>query len=191
MVRQFDFQKTEISGLVKITPFSSGDHRGCTVKDFSKEILEANGLRYDLAEELLIKSHTGVLRGLHFQRVKQPAKMVYCVSGRVWDVVVDLRRDSPSFKKWLWFELDDRNQEGLLIPGSCATGFLALEPSAVLCKCSEKFYAEYDGGIRWDDPEIGVEWPLAAVGGREKVILSEKDRTLPSFEEFMRTFGGL
>ena len=127
---------------------------------------------------------------MHFQRIKQQPKLVRCVWGHVWDVVVDLRKDSPTFKKWLSFDLTRRNQKEVLVPAECAHGYLVLEDSIVSYKCGEKFYGEYDDGILWDDLDIGVEWPLELVGGRKKVILADKDKNLQSFQEFIKTYGG-
>ena len=178
MIQKFDFQKTEIPGLLEITPFNAEDIRGCFTKDYSKEVFEANGIYHDLAEVFYTTSHKGVIRALHFQRIKQQPKLVRCVWGHVWDVVVDLRKDSPTFKKWLSFDLTRRNQKEVLVPSGCAHGYLVLEDSIVSYKCGEKFYGEYDDGILWDDSDIGVEWPLELVGGREKVILADKDKNL-------------
>lgn len=127
------------------------------------------------------------MRGLHFQREKTQAKLVRCISGQVWDVVVDLRKSSPTFKQWLSFELTGDNYKELFIPYGCAHGFLALQPSLMVYKCSENFYPEYDSGIRWNDEEIAVDWPLARTGGR--VILSDKDENLPKFSEFVDRYG--
>ena len=104
---------------------------------------------------------------------------------------VDLRKDSPTFGKWLGFELSEENKDELLIPGYCGHGYLVLEPSIVSYKCAEKFYGEYDDGILWDDPDIGVQWPLEEIGGRENVILAEKDQKLQRFKEFVQQYGGL
>lgn len=191
MVKEFEFQETEIPGLVKICPFYADDIRGSLTKSFSEEIFRSHGREYTLSEELIMRNRAGVIRGLHFQRVKQPLKLVQCLTGQVWEVVVDLRRESPAFKKWLSFDLKSDENVELLIPGGCAAGYLALEASAVICKCSEKFYPEYDSGIRWNDAELDIAWPLEAVGGMEKIILSEKDQNLQSFREFMETYGGL
>ena len=108
----------------------------------------------------------------------------------MWDVVVDLRKNSPTFKKWLSFELTGDNRKEILIPAGCGHGYLVIEPSIVSYKCSEKFYGEYDDGILWNDPELGVEWPLDRVGGTEQLILAEKDKGLQSFKAFMETYGG-
>ena len=104
--------------------------------------------------------------------------------------MVDLRKDSPTFKKWLGFDLIGTKHNEILVPSGCAHGYLVLEESIVSYKCAEKFYGEYDDGIMWNDPEINVEWPLDKVGGSDKVILADKDKNLQSLREFMTTYGG-
>ncbi len=190
MINKFQFEETEIPGLIKVAPFNADDIRGCFTKDYSKEVFEANGIHHDLAEVFYTTSHKGVIRALHFQRVKQQPKLVRCVWGHVWDVVVDLRRDSQSFKKWLSFDLIGEKHDELLIPAGCAHGYLVLEHSIVSYKCSEKFYCEYDDGIVWDDPEIAIDWPIEKVGGIGNVILADKDRNLQTFAEFKERYGG-
>lgn len=190
MIQKFEFRPTEIEGLIEITPFNADDVRGCFTKDYSKEVFEANGIKHDLAEVFYTTNYKGVIRGMHFQALKQQPKLVRCIWGHVWDVVVDLRKDSPTFRKWLSFDLIGENHNEILIPAGCAHGYLVLEKSIVSYKCGEKFYAEYDDGLIYDDPDICIKWPLELVGGREKVILSEKDKNLQSFREFMDTCGG-
>lgn len=190
MIQKWDFKKTEIPGLLEITTLNAPDIRGCLTKDYSKEVFEENGVHYDLAEVFYTTSHKGVVRALHFQRVIQQPKLVRCIHGRVWDVVVDLRSSSPTFKKWLPFELSGTDYREILLPAGCAHGYLVLEDSIVSYKCSERFVGEYDDGIMWDDPDIGVEWPLERVGGIENVILADKDKHLQSFAQFMETYGG-
>ena len=190
MNTKWSFQETEIAGLIQVTPFNAEDIRGCFTKDYSKEVFEANGIAHDLAEVFYTTSHKGVIRALHFQREKQQPKLVRCIHGHVWDVVVDLRKDSPTFKKWLAFDLTGENQKEILVPPGCGHGYVVLEPSVVSYKCAEKFYGEYDDGIMWDDPDLGVAWPLEKIGGLEKVILSEKDKHLQTFAQFMETYGG-
>ena len=190
MNRKFTFEETEIKGLIKVTPFNAEDVRGCFTKDYSKEIFEANGIRHDLAEVFYTTSHKGVIRALHFQREMQQPKLVRCIYGHVYDVVVDLRKDSPTFRRWLGFDLDGEGKQEILVPAGCAHGYLVLEESIVSYKCSEKFYGEYDDGIMWNDADLAVDWPLAAVGGIENVILAEKDKNLQTFREFMETYGG-
>lgn len=188
MIQKFEFHSTEIPGLIAITPFNADDVRGCFTKDYSREVFEANGISHDLAEVFYTTSHKGVIRALHFQRIRQQPKLVRCISGHVWDVVVDLRKDSPTFRKWLAFDLTGENRQSLLIPAGCAHGYLVLEDSVVSYKCSEKFFGEYDDGIAWNDPDIGVAWPLERIGGEENLILADKDKNLQSFAQLMARY---
>ncbi|SEM94271.1 dTDP-4-dehydrorhamnose 3,5-epimerase [Ligilactobacillus sp. WC1T17] len=189
-MQQFEFKKTAIEGLIEVTPFNADDIRGCFTKDYSKEIFEANGIKYDLAEIFYTTSHKGVIRALHFQREKQQPKLVRCIYGHVYDVVVDLRKDSPTYKKWLGFDLVGDLHNEILVPAGCAHGYLVLEEHSIVSyKCSEKFYGEYDGGIKWDDPDIQVKWPLEKVGGIDQVILAPKDQNLPTLKEFIAEYG--
>lgn len=190
MNQKFAFRETEIAGLYEIMSFNADDLRGCFTKDYSKEVLEANGIHHDLSEVFYTTSYKGVIRALHFQRVKHQPKLVRCIWGHVWDVVVDLRKDSPTFKSWLSFDLTGEKHNEILVPAGCAHGYLVLEDSIVSYKCAEKFYGEYDDGVFWDDPDIGVDWPLDLIGGREKIILADKDKNLQSFAQFMETYGG-
>ena len=190
MIKKFAFNETEIEGLIEVTPFNADDIRGCFTKDYSKEVFEQNNIKYDLAEIFYTTSHRGVIRALHFQRVKQQPKLVRCIYGHVFDVVVDLRKESKTFKKWLGFDLTGDNKKEILIPAGCAHGYLVLEHSIVSYKCAEKFYGEYDDGILWNDPDINVKWPLELVGGKENIILADKDKNLQSFAEFINKYGG-
>jgi len=190
MIQKFVFKETEIKGLYEITPFNADDVRGCFTKDYSKEVFEQNGIHHDLQEVFYTTSHKGVIRALHFQRVKQQPKLVRCIWGHVYDVVVDLRKNSPTFKKWLGFDLIGEKHNEILVPAGCAHGYLVLEHSIVSYKCSEKFYGEYDDGIMWNDKDIDVKWPLEKVGGIDKVILADKDKNLQSFATFIKKYGG-
>lgn len=190
MITRFAFKPTAIEGVIEVTPFNAEDVRGCFTKDYSREVFEANGIKHDLQEVFYTTSHKGVIRALHFQRERQQPKLVRCIHGHVWDVVVDLRKDSPTFKQWLAFDLKGEEHNEVLIPAGCAHGYLVLEESIVSYKCSEKFYGEYDDGIRWNDPEIAVAWPLDKIGGADKVILADKDKNLQSLAEFMAKYGG-
>lgn len=190
MNTRFSFEKTAVGDLIKVTPFYAEDVRGCFTKDYSKEIFEQAGIRHDLAEVFYTTSHKGVIRALHFQKVRQQPKLVRCICGHVYDVVVDLRKDSPTFKKWLGFDLTGAEPVEILVPGGCAHGYLVLEESIVAYKCAEKFYGEYDSGILWNDPDIHVQWPLEKIGGPDNVILAEKDKNLPTFRQFVQDTGG-
>ncbi|SDP06239.1 dTDP-4-dehydrorhamnose 3,5-epimerase [Selenomonas ruminantium] len=189
MNTKFEFKETDIPGLLEITPFNAEDVRGCFTKDYSQEVFAANGVNHELAEVFYTTSHKGVIRALHFQREKQQPKLVRCVTGHVYDVVVDMRKNSPTYKKWLGFDLLGDKHNELLVPAGCAHGYLVLEDSIVSYKCAEKFYGEYDGGIRWNDPDIAVKWPVEKIGGEDKLILADKDKQLPFFREFVDKYG--
>lgn len=188
MIQKFAFHPTVIEGLIEVTPFNADDIRGCFTKDYSKEIFEANGIHHDLVEVFYTTSHKGVIRALHFQRSKQQPKLVRCIYGHVYDVVVDLRKNSPTFKKWLGFDLTGEKHNEILVPAGCAHGYLVLETSIVSYKCSEKFYGEYDDGILWNDPDISVSWPLEKIGGEDKLIIADKDKNLQSFHQLMENY---
>lgn len=187
-MHDFSFSETEIKGLYVIEPFFSEDARGLFVKDYSEEVFRKNGITHEIREVFYSQSKKGVLRGMHFQRKRQQPKLIRCISGCIFDVVVDLRAESPTFRRWISFNLTGDNLRGILVPARCAHGFLALEELMVSYKCAERFYPEYDGGIVWDDPDIDIEWPLGMVGGRDRLILSEKDRGLPGFSDVISDY---
>lgn len=188
MIQKFEFHKTDLEGAFLIQPFCATDVRGAFIKDYSQEVFEQNGLHHDLKEVFYTVSHKGVIRALHFQRVHEQAKLVRCVKGRVYDVIVDLRPASPTFKQWRGFLLSEENQNELFVPEHFAHGYLVLEDSIVSYKCGEKFYGEYDDGILFNDPDIGVVWPFEEIGGIENLILADKDKNLQSFREFAERY---
>lgn len=185
-MQKWNFQQLPLKGAYLIDAFYAPDIRGGFCKDYSKEVFAQHGIDYDLSEVFYTYSHKGVIRALHFQRIKQQSKLVRCVKGHVYDVIVDLRKDSPTYKQWMGFDLSEDSHQELLVPAYFAHGYLVFEESIVSYKCAEKFYGEYDGGIKWDDPDIGVAWPLEKIGGKDKVILADKDKNLPSFKEFKK-----
>lgn len=177
------FQDTRIPNLTCITPFYAPDHRGCLTKPFEKSVFAAHGIDLSPWEELRSCSRKGVLRGLHFQRSHSQDKLVQVLHGAAYDVAVDLRRDSPTFGKWEGFYLTAENRQMLYIPKNFAHGFLALEDGTLFSYlCGDRYDPVSDGGIRWDDPQLAVDWPLERVG---QVILSEKDAALPTFLEYL------
>lgn len=187
-MQKWNFEKLELKDAYKITPFYSDDNRGGFLKDYSKEVFMQNGIEYDLKEVFYTISHKGVIRAMHFQNIKQQAKLVRCVKGKVYDVIIDLRKDSPTFKKWQGFYLSEDNMIELLVPEGFGHGYLVLEDSIVSYKCAEKFYGEYDSGIRYDDPDMGIDWPYEEIGGKDKIINSIKDDNLQSFKEFIENY---
>lgn len=186
-IQKLLFEPLSFSGAYLIKPFVASDERGCFVKDYSQEVFAANGIQHDLKEVFYTYSARGVVRAIHFQRVKQQAKLVRCVSGAIFDVIVDLRRGSKHFGKWQGFSLTGSNMNQILVPEGFGHGYLVLEDAVVSYKCAEKFYSEYDDGIIWNDKDISIDWPL---DGINQVILSEKDRNLPAMAEFIRSNDG-
>lgn len=188
MIEKFDFQKTELEGAYLIKPFYANDERGGFIKDYNVDTFKANGIEHELKEVFYTISHKGVIRALHFQLVKQQAKLVRCVKGHVYDVIVDLRPNSPTFGKWQGFDLTEDNRLELYIPEYFGHGYLVLEDSIVSYKCGEVFYGDGDSGIMYNDTEIGVDWPFEKIGGIENLIISEKDKNLMSFDDYKKLF---
>ncbi len=177
----FEFIETEIKGVILIKPRVFGDSRGFFMETYKKSDFEKAGIDTDFVQDNHSKSTKGVLRGLHFQ--KEPfaqGKLVRCIRGKIFDVAVDIRKGSPTFGKWVGFELSDDNKLMLWIPKGFAHGFLTLSDEAeVIYKVSGGEYApDYDAGIRWNDPDIGIKWPLDG-----EPILSEKDKKAPLLRE--------
>lgn len=187
-MQKWNFEKLEMQGAYKITPFCNNDIRGSFIKDYSKEVFSTNGIDYDLAEVFYTISYKGVIRALHFQRIKQQAKVVRCLKGKIFDVIIDLRKDSETFMKWKGFYLTGDNMVEILIPEGFGHGYLVIEDSIVSYKCNEKFYPEYDDGIKYDDPEIGIVWPYDEIGGKDKIICSIKDEKLQSLHDFLNKY---
>lgn len=184
MIQKFSFQKLDLEGAYLIKPFCATDIRGSFIKDYSKEEFQKNNLKHDIKEVFYTTSKKGVIRAIHFQEVKPQPKLVRCLSGKIYDVIVDLRPDSKTFKKWLGFELSGENMDELYVPEGFGHGYLVLEDAIVSYKCSEKFYGEYDSGIKWDDEELNIDWPVDKVN--HKVILSDKDMNLESLQEYIK-----
>ncbi|MBE6824264.1 MAG: dTDP-4-dehydrorhamnose 3,5-epimerase [Ruminococcaceae bacterium] len=184
MIQKFDFQELDLKGAYLIKPFFATDERGGLIKDYNVDMFKANGIEHDLKEVFYTISKRGVIRATHFQLVKQQAKLVRCVSGHVYDVIVDLRPDSPTFGQYRGFHLTGENTNCLLVPPYFGHGYLVIEDSVVSYKCAEVFYGEGDSGIMYDDPDIAIEWPFDLIGGAENLIISEKDKSLMSFEEY-------
>ena len=186
MIQKFNFEELPLKGACKITPFYATDDRGGFLKDYNVDMFRANGIEHELKEVFYTISKRGVIRATHFQLVKQQAKLVRCVSGHVYDVIVDLRPDSPTYGKWMGFDLTGENMVELYIPQYFGHGYLVLEDSVVSYKCGEVFYGEGDSGIMFNDPDIGIVWPFEKIGGIENMIISDKDKNLMSFKEYQK-----
>lgn len=188
-MQNFSFVKTDFEGAFLIKPFVSIDLRGSFVKDYHKEIFEKNGIKHNLKEVFYAESGAGVVRGMHFQRERQQVKLVRCIKGSIYDVIVDLRPNSPTFLKWQGFYLTEDNFDQLYVPEYFAHGYLTLEPSIVVYKCNEVFCPEYDDGISFDDPDFNIDWPLEKIKTKgfnniTDLIRSDKDKKLQSFKEY-------
>lgn len=184
MVQKFEFQELDLKDAYLIRPFYSDDNRGGFLKDYNIDTFRQNGIDHELKEVFYTISKRGVIRAMHFQLVKQQPKLVRCVSGHVYDVIVDLRPDSPTYKQWRGFHLTAENQNTLYIPTYFGHGYLVLEDSVVTYKCGEVFFAEGDSGIMYNDPDLAIEWPMDLIGGEEKLIISDKDRNLMSLKDY-------
>jgi len=179
------FTETELKGVYIVEPMVFGDHRGFFMESWSHRAFENAGLHYDFVQDNHSSSSVkGTLRGIHFQQGEAAqAKLVRCVKGAVLDVAVDLRGRSPTYKKWVAVELSGKNKRQLLIPRGFGHGFVTLTDDVeFLYKADNPYTPEADGGIRWNDPEIGVDW------GVETPVLSEKDQKSPYLRDAVTGF---
>jgi dTDP-4-dehydrorhamnose 3,5-epimerase len=171
---------TEIEGVVLIEPTVHGDERGFLLETFRDSEMHNLGIEVDFVQDNQSRSDARVLRGIHMQRGQ--AKLVRCPRGRIFDVAVDLRPDSPTYKRWEGYELDDVDHRQLFIPAGFGHGFCVLsEVADVLYRLSSYFDPDLESGIAWDDPEIAVRWPIS------DPILSERDRRAPKLAEVAST----
>ncbi len=164
----------EIEGLYVIEPEVRGDERGYFMETYNYNDMKEQGLDMVFVQDNQSKSRRGVLRGLHFQIEHPQGKLVRVIRGRVFDAAVDLRPGSATYGKWHGVELSEENKKQFYVPAGFAHGFLVLSDEAEFCyKCTDFYHPGDEGGIAWNDPEIGIKWPLEE--GME-VILSERDQ---------------
>lgn len=170
-----------IDGLYIIEPQVFPDARGYFFESYNEQSFRDAGLDMKFVQDNQSKSVRGVLRGCHFQKTHPQGKLVRVISGSVFDVAVDMRKNSPTLGKWFGVELTGENNRMFYIPEGFAHGFLVLSDEAVFTyKCTD-FYAPGDeGGMRWDDPQVDIKWPIE---DDMTVLLSDKDRVLPSFAD--------
>ena len=183
---KFKFMETSIEGVYIVEPTVFGDERGYFMETYHEREFKEAGINATFVQDNQSKSKKGVLRGLHFQRTKPQGKLVRVIRGEVFDVAVDLRRDSETYGKWEGVILSEDNKKQFYIPEGFAHGFLVLSDEAEFTyKCTEFYHADDESGIRWNDPEIGIEWPLEGV---DEIILSEKDEKWKPLEETVTDF---
>ncbi len=176
---KFNFIETEINGVYIIEPTAYGDNRGYFMETYNEADFKAAGLDYTFVQDNQSSSRKGVLRGLHFQKTHPQAKLVRVLRGEVYDVAVDLRKSSKTYGKWVGGFLSEENKRQFMVPRGFAHGFVVMSETAEFAyKCDELYHPEDEGGIMWNDPDVGVEWP--DVG---EIILSEKDKRHPTLSE--------
>ena len=177
---RFFFKETEICGMFVVDVEVFGDARGYFMETYNEKAFHDAGYDFVFVQDNQSKSRKGVLRGLHMQVNHPQGKLVRCIHGEVFDVGVDLRKVSPTFGKWHGEILSEENKKQFFIPEGFAHGFLVLSDEAEFCyKCTRLYDPSDELGIRFDDPDIGIEWPMLDVD----YLLSAKDRVQPSFEE--------
>lgn len=169
-----------IPGLVVVEPRVFRDDRGFFFEPYNAPRYKAGGIDVDFVQDNHSFSTRGVLRGLHFQKSPGQAKLVRCARGRIWDVAVDLRQGSSTFGKWWGLDLDSDTHRQLFIPVGFAHGFCVLSDEAeVMYKCSSVYDPATEAGVRWDDAEIGVDWPI------QDPAISARDQQAPSLKDYL------
>lgn len=176
----FIFNKAKIEDVILIEPKVFGDDRGFFLESYKKSDFVQNGIDVDFTQDNHSKSTKGVLRGLHYQLYpKSQAKLVRCTRGKIFDVAVDIRKNSKTFGKWVGFELSEENKHMLYIPVGFAHGFVVLSSEAeLLYKASNEFSLELDRGIKWNDPEINIDWRIDFTP-----LISDKDAKQPLLKD--------
>ena len=175
----FTFNETKIKDVYIIDVKTYGDNRGYFMETYKESDFKDAGLNYNFVQDNQSSSRKGVLRGLHFQKTHPQAKLVRVLKGEVFDVAVDLRKNSPTYGQWVGVALSEENKRQFMIPRGFAHGFVVMSDYAEFAyKCDELYHPEDEGGIMWNDPGIGIDWP--EVG---EIILSEKDKVHPSLAD--------
>ena len=178
---QFVFNSTPIKGLYVIETKIFADNRGYFMETYNYKDFKEAGLDMVFVQDNQSKSKKGVLRGMHFQRKHTQGKLVGVIKGEVFDVALDLRKDSDTYGKCFGVLLNEENRKQFYVPKGFAHGFLVMSEEAEFAyKCTDYYHPEFEGSIIWNDPELGIEWPLTEI---EEVILSEKDSKAPGFLE--------
>ncbi|MFO0725597.1 MAG: dTDP-4-dehydrorhamnose 3,5-epimerase [Myxococcota bacterium] len=170
---------TSLPGVLIVEPKVFGDHRGFFLETYSESRYQAAGIEGRFVQDNMSSSTRGILRGLHYQVERPQAKLVSVVEGEIFDVAVDIRTGSPNYGKWVGVKLDATTRKQLFVPAGFAHGFLVLSERALVSyKCTEYYEPKSEGGIIWNCPEIGVEWPLDVAP-----VLSAKDAAYPSLSK--------
>lgn len=185
----FEFIKTDIEGLMVIKPHMYPDDRGVYKKYYEKYIFAENGITCEFTESSDLYSKKGALRGLHYQTEESQAKLIHVMKGKLFDVALDLREDSKTFGKFHAELVDANEHKVVFVPAGFAHGFISLTEDTIFSyQCSGRYIPEACGGIRWDDPELNIPWPLEEYGITE-VIATEKDKNWPTLAEYIKLKG--
>ena len=175
----FVFTETSINDVYLIDVKTYGDKRGYFMETYKEEDFYAAGIKYRFVQDNQSSSCKGVLRGLHFQKTYPQAKLVRVLNGEVFDVAVDLRKNSGTYGQWVGAILSAENRRQLMIPRGFAHGFVVMSEYAEFAyKCDEKYHPEDEGGIIWNDPDVNIDWPFIG-----DIILSDKDMKNPTLAE--------
>lgn len=186
MNTNFSIRELEIEGVKVITPFYMEDNRGYFLKSLEKDIFKEWGLNAEIYEDFESYSKKGVIRGMHFQTKNPQVKIVRAIKGTIRDVIVDLRKDSKTFGKYVDIILSDENHNSVWVPEGFGHGFEVLSEDAIVSyKCIGKYLKGYDTGIRWDDKQLAIHWETI------EPIVSEKDAAAMTFQEFVDKYKGL
>ena len=178
---KFNFKETEIRGVYIIETGIFGDNRGYFMETYNYDQFKEAGLDMVFVQDNQSKSKKGVLRGLHFQKEHTQGKLVRVTKGEVFDVAVDLRKNSKTYGKWVGVMLSEENKKQFYVPEGFAHGFLVLSDEAEFCyKCTDFYHPESEGGVMWNDPDINVKWPTEGI---EELIFSDKDQKHPRLSE--------
>ncbi|MBZ0123357.1 MAG: dTDP-4-dehydrorhamnose 3,5-epimerase [Roseovarius sp.] len=180
-------EKTELDGVLILTPVRHGDARGFFSESWNRRRMAEHGIETDFVQDNhSFSSKVGTVRGLHFQAPPHAqAKLVRCGRGRLFDVAVDIRRGSPTFGRWVGVELSFDNGRQLLVPEGFLHGFITREPDTeIIYKCSDYYAPDCDGAVRFDDPDIGIDWGIDP----KRAVLSDKDRAAPLLRDFESPF---
>ena len=178
--------RCDIEGLCVIEPTVFRDERGYFVETYNRNDFEAEGLDMTFVQDNQSMSTKGVLRGLHFQKEYAQGKLVRVVDGEVFDVAVDLREGSPTLGKWFGVRLSSENQKQFYIPKGFAHGFIVLSDIAVFAyKCTDFYHPGDEGGLKYDDPDIGIDWPIPEGMTKDDLIISEKDTKWGGIKEYL------
>lgn len=180
VVQEISLKNSNLENVLEFIPLIVEDHRGRTIKAYSSELFEKKGVDFVPVETLILEGKKGTLRGIHFQKVREIDKLIHCLKGKLWVVIVNLRKESTTVGQYMTTIIDE--SMALYIPKGYGLGTFSLEDTQVICQCGDVFVKEYDDGIKWDDVDLNIKWPVDMV---DNVLISDKDSNLHSYREYL------